>query len=169
MAALIVNLNWNKLAKAYSGVAFIWHQIQQPTVTMLGSGAIFKCFYNLKKQPGLIFTRPCRANQSNKKFQLTTDVNLNLENALGKGENIIVNWQQLQQKSPVLNLGYQHPYIFKSNFGIDFSLICFKRFQLLMVNGQLGLVYYVQPANHKTVCAIAKQFFVIGGVDTKPC
>lgn len=145
------------------------HQIQQPTVTMLGSGAILNVFLQPKKSSQFNFLLGLLpgANLA-QKFQLTADVNLNLKNALGKGENIIVNWQQLQQKSPRLNLGYQHPYIFKSNFGIDFSFDLFKKdSSFLMVNGQLGLVYNVSAwQTVKLFAQLQSSFLLAGGVDT---
>ena len=33
---------------------------------------------------------------------------------LGAGETIGLNWQQLQVKSPRLNIIYQHPYLFNT-------------------------------------------------------
>ena len=62
-----------------------------------------------------------------KKFQFTGEANMLLRNALGGGETIGVNWQQLQVKSPRLNLLFEQPYVFKSPFGLVFNLICFEK------------------------------------------
>ena len=82
------------------------------------------------------------ANSQTNKLQLTGDVNLNLRNALGVGETILVNWQQLQINSPRINIGYQQPYIFKTAFGLDFSFDLFKKDStFLQLNAQLGIQY----------------------------
>lgn len=144
-------------------------QTQPANLTMLGTGAIFNLYLDPKKSSQFNFLLGIlpAANQA-QKFQLTADVNLNLKNALGRGENIIVNWQQLQQKSPRLNLGYQHPYIFKSNFGIDFAFDLFKKdTTFLQVNGQLGISYIASA--FQTIKLFAQWqncFLLANGVDT---
>lgn len=144
-------------------------QLQQPGITMLGTGAVLNLYLAPKKSSQFNFLLGFlpAANQAGK-FQLTADVNLNLKNALGRGENIIVNWQQLQQKSPRLNLGYQHPYIFKSKFGIDFLFDLFKKDStFLQVNGQLGVSYNASVNQSvKLFTQWQNSFLLAGGVDT---
>nr|WP_214460014.1 ShlB/FhaC/HecB family hemolysin secretion/activation protein [Flavihumibacter fluvii] len=78
------------------------------------------------------------------KLQLTGEANLNLKNALGAGETIGLNWQQLQVKSPRLNLLFQQPYLWGSAFGISMQFDLFKKdSSFLTVNGQFGLQYAV--------------------------
>lgn len=145
-------------------------QQQQPaSITMLGTGALLNLNLEPKKSSQFNFLLGIlpAANQA-QKFQLTADVNLNLKNALGRGENIIVNWQQLQLKSPRLNLAYQHPYIFKSKFGIDFAFDLFKKdSNFILVNGQLGISYIASA--HQTIKLFTQWqncFLLAGGVDT---
>lgn len=144
-------------------------QLQQPGLTMLGTGAILNLYLAPRKSSQFNFLLGFlpAANQASK-FQLTADVNLNLKNALGRGENIIVNWQQLQQKSPRLNIGYQHPYIFKSSFGVDFSFDLFKKDStFLQVNWQLGIVYNASAFQTvKLFTQWQNSFLLTGGVDT---
>lgn len=144
-------------------------QLQQPGITMLGTGAVLNLYLAPKKSSQFNFLLGFlpAANQASK-FQLTADVNLNLKNALGRGENILVNWQQLQQKSPRLNLGYQHPYIFKSKFGIDFLFDLFKKDStFLQVNGQLGVNYNASAYQViKLFTQWQNSFLLAGGVDT---
>ena len=138
-------------------------------LTMLGAGAIFNLYLAPKKSSQFNFLLGFlpAANEA-QKFQLTADVNLNLKNQFGNGETILFNWQQLQQKSPRLNLGYQQPYIFKSKFGIDFLFDLFKKDStFLQVNGQLGIVY--NASVYQTVKIFAQwqnSFLLAGGADT---
>jgi hemolysin activation/secretion protein len=74
----------------------------------------------------------------------------------------------LQLKSPRLNLGYQQPYIFNSNFGFDFAFDLFKKDStFLQVNGQIG-VQYVVSANQlgKFFVQWQNSFLLANGVDT---
>jgi hypothetical protein len=75
----------------------------------------------------LVGLLPANQQTLNNKILVTGEANINLRNALGKGEAIGVNWQQIQLKSPRLDLSYQQPYLFGSNFGISTSFDLFKK------------------------------------------
>jgi outer membrane protein assembly factor BamA len=145
-------------------------QEQQPNdITMLGSGSVLNLYLVPKKSSQfnfLIGVLP-NAGQSSK-LQITADVNLNLKNALNNGETILFNWQQLQKKSPRLNLGYQQPYIFNSNFGIDFLFDLFKKDStFLQVNAQLGIQYILSASQSgKFFMQWQNAFLLANGVDT---
>jgi outer membrane protein assembly factor BamA len=144
-------------------------EAQPSDITMLGTGSVLNLYLQPKKSSQfnfLIGVLPA-ADQSGK-FQLTADVNLNLKNALNNGETILLNWQQLQRKSPRLNLGYQQPYIFKSNFGFDFLFDLFKKdSSFLQVNGQVGLQYLVSAnQSGKFFVQWQSSFLLANGVDT---
>ena len=119
-------------------------QEQQPAdVTMLGTGSVLNLYLQPKRSSQVNFLVGfLPENNQTGKLQLTGDVNLNLKNALGSGETILINWQQLQLKSPRLNIGYQHPFIFRSPFGLDFSFELFKKDStFLQLNAQAGIQY----------------------------
>ena len=144
-------------------------EAQPNDITMLGSGSILNLYLMPKKSSQFNFLLGVlpAANQASK-FQLTADVNLNLKNTLNSGETILFNWQQLQQKSPRLNLGYQQPYIFNSNFGVDFLFDLFKKDStFLQVNGQLGLQYIASAIQSgKIFVQWQNSFLLASGVDT---
>jgi outer membrane protein assembly factor BamA len=76
------------------------------------------------------------------KLLITGEANINLKNALGGGETIGAKWQQIQVKSPRLNLLFQQPFIFRSAFGMDFSFDLFKKdSSFINLNTQVGLLY----------------------------
>jgi hypothetical protein len=87
---------------------------------------------------------------------------------LNNGESILFNWQQLQRKSPRLNLGYQQPYIFNSNFGVDFLFDLFKKdSSFLQVNGQLGIQYLLSARQTgKFFVQWQSSFLQANGIDT---
>ena len=108
---------------------------------MLGTGSILNLYLAPKRssQANFLIGFLPSANQSGK-LQFTADVNLDLKNALSNGETILFKWQQLQPKSPRLNLGFQQPYIFNSNFGFDFLFDLFKKDStFLQVNALAGI------------------------------
>jgi hemolysin activation/secretion protein len=76
------------------------------------------------------------------KFLLTGDVKLAFVNALGMGENLSINWQNLQYQSPRYNIETQVPYLFNTPIGIAGKFDFYKKDTTFKnVNGELGLVY----------------------------
>ena len=145
-------------------------QEQQPSeLLMLGTGSVLDLYLVPKKSSQINFLIGfLPANSQTNKLQLTGDVNLNLKNALGKGETILLNWQQLQISSPRLNLGFQQPYIFKSAFGLDFAFDLFKKDStFLQLNAQIG-IQYLMSANQSGKIFFQNQssFLLASGVDT---
>lgn len=113
-----------------------------------GNGAILNLYLEPKKSSqvnvllGLLPGTDLLTGKT--KYLVTGEALLNLQNALGAGETISVNWQQLQTKSPRLNLLYQQPYIFGSAFGIATQFDIFKKdSSFLNINGLIGLQYAV--------------------------
>jgi outer membrane protein assembly factor BamA len=120
------------------------------TLTRLGTGSVLNLYLKPKRSSQvnvLIGLLPNNDQLSSKKLLLTGEANINLKNALGSGETIGLNWQQLQVKSPRLNLLYQHPYLFKSPFGLDFAFDMFRKDStFLNVNFQLGAQYVLSTS-----------------------
>jgi outer membrane translocation and assembly module TamA len=76
------------------------------------------------------------------KLFLSGDANILLNNMLAQGETIGLTYQQLSINSRRLNLGYRHPYLFKSNYGIDAIFELYKRdSSYLNLDAQLGVLY----------------------------
>lgn len=116
---------------------------QSSDLTMLGTGAVLNLYLQPKKSSQVNFIVGFLPSANNTgKLQFTGDVNLDLKNMLGSGEGILLKWQQLQPKSPRLNLGFSQPFIFNSQFGFDFLFDLFKKdSSFLQLNGQFGLQY----------------------------
>ncbi|HRH61145.1 MAG TPA: hypothetical protein PL045_11275, partial [Chitinophagaceae bacterium] len=76
------------------------------------------------------------------KLLVTGEADLALRNAFGNAESITLNWQQLQKKSPRLNILFQRPYLFKSPFGVSFHFELYKldSFYLNLRSG-IGVTY----------------------------
>lgn len=143
--------------------------VQPSDVTMLGTGSILNLYLASKRssQANFLIGFLPSATQTGK-LQLTADVNLDLKNALSNGESILLKWQQLQPKSPRLNLGFQQPYIFNSAFGFDFAFDLFKKDStFLQINASLGLQYLLSVNKSGKVFVQWQNSFLLGtGVDT---
>ncbi|MEO6813584.1 MAG: hypothetical protein ABI172_06605 [Ginsengibacter sp.] len=138
-------------------------------VTMLGTGATLNLYLQPKASSQInVLIGFLPGNTITGKTQITADVHLDLKNALGTGENILLNWQQLQPQSPRLNLGYSHPYILNSNFGIDFSFDLLKRDSAyLQLNSILGIRYLISSGQAlKIFYENENSYLLSGGVDT---
>ncbi len=163
--------NFKKLkniSKLINDLPFLQEQ-QSWDVTMYGTGATLNLYLAPKPASqinALVGFAP--ASTITGKSLLTADVHLDLKNSLGNGERILVNWQQLQPQSPRLNLGYNHPYIFNSNFGLDFAFNLLKQdSSYLQINGMLGVQIDVSPTNTLRVFYQREQSNLLsGGIDT---
>lgn len=114
-------------------------------ITMTGTGSVLNLYIDPKKSSQadvLVGFLPATNGPGRTKLQLTGEANINLKNALGGGETIGVNWQQIQIKSPRLHLLYEQPYIFNTPFGIDFNFDLLKKdSSFLNLNAQFGVQY----------------------------
>jgi outer membrane protein assembly factor BamA len=115
------------------------------TMTLLGAGSILNLYLRPRKASqidALVGLLPNNSQLPNNGLLVTGEATIRLQNAFGNGENIGINWQQLQVKSPQLNLDFSQPFIFKSAYGLNFSFDLFKKdSSYLNVNGILGLQY----------------------------
>lgn len=119
-------------------------QSQPWNVEMLNTGAALHLYLQPVRSNSinvLVGLLPASA-QNNDKLLFTGEANVGLRNSFGGGETLGLNWQQLQPKSPQLNLSYQQPYIFHSPLGINVNFQLYKRdSSYLNINGQLGVQY----------------------------
>ena len=110
-----------------------------------GDGAVLDLFLEPRKASQvnvLVGLLPTTNADGSNRFQVSGEATLNLRNALGGGETIGLNWQQLQVKSPRLNLLYEQPYLFGSAFGISTRFDLFKKdSSFVNINMELGLQY----------------------------
>ncbi|NJO25310.1 MAG: hypothetical protein HC867_05295 [Bacteroidia bacterium] len=98
---------------------------EQPNnLSMLGTGSVLNLYLKQKRSSQVNFLvgfLPNNDQLSSKKLLVTGEANIHLRNALGAGETIGLNWQQIQVKSPRLNIIFRYPYLFNSPLGLDFS------------------------------------------------
>jgi outer membrane protein assembly factor BamA len=121
-------------------------QEQQPwNLSMLGTGCVVNLYLQEKKSSQVnVLVGFLPSNEQSGKLLVTGEANINLKNALGSGETIGLNWQQLQAKSPRLNLLFIQPFMFKSPFGLNTSFDLYKKDSAyLNINLVLGVQYMV--------------------------
>lgn len=123
-------------------------QIQPWDVTMLNTGSLVNLYLKPKRsnQVNILAGFLPSNQQLGGKLLLTVDANLQLKNAFGGGESIGLLWQQIQPKSPRVNLSYSQPFIFNSPVGIDIGFQLFKKDStFLNITGQVALAYMISP------------------------
>ena len=139
------------------------------SLTRLGTGSVLNMYLKQKRSSQvnvLIGFLPNNDQLSTQKLLLTGEANINLKNALGSGETMGLNWQQVQVKSPRLHLIYQHPYLFNSSIGLDFSFDMFRKDStFLNVNLQIG-AQYVLNTNQTGKLFIQRFQTIVNSVDT---
>jgi outer membrane protein assembly factor BamA len=162
------NQKLQQISKLIRDLPFLQEQ-QTWDVSMLGTGATLNLYLEPKRSSQVnVLIGFVPGNTITGKAQITADVHLDLKNSLGNGESILLNWQQLQPQSPRLNLGFSKPYIFNSNFGVDFSFSLLKGdSSYLQLNGILGLEYMISSnKTFKIFYENESDFLLAGGVDT---
>ncbi len=58
---------------------------------------------------------------------ITGDVTLGLKNALGRGEEILLDWDRMRVGTQDLSVNYDHPYLFNTPFGAEAGLKLYKK------------------------------------------
>lgn len=114
-------------------------------ISMLATGSVLNVYLKQKRSSlvnVIVGFLPNNDQLSSKKLLLTGEANILLKNALGSGELIGLNWQQIQVRSPRLNILFNYPYLFHSPFGLDFNFdILRKDSSYVNINLQLGGQY----------------------------
>ncbi len=127
-------------------------QEQQPwDMTMLGTGSILNVYLAPKKSSQinvLVGFLPANDQLLNNKLLVTGEATINLKNSLGAGETIGLNWQQIQVKSPRLDISFAYPYLFNSPFGINFGFNLFKKDSSFINISLLLGMQYALASNH---------------------
>lgn len=148
------------ISRKLNELPFVKEQ-QRWDISYLGTGSVLNVYLQPKKSSQvnvLLGFLPATQQSGNiyeaarTKLQFTGEATVNLRNALGNGETMLLNWQQIQRKSPRLNLAYQQPYLFGSAFGIQTSFDLFKKDSSFQnINFLLGAQYTTRPDRTGTV------------------
>lgn len=133
-----------KVTKKVRELSYV-EETKASDLSLLATGSTLNVYLKPKRSSQvnvLLGFLPNNNQLTSKKLLVTGEANIRLHNALGQGEVIGLNWQQLQVKSPRLNLLYQHPYFLNSSIGLDFAFDMFRKDSTyLNVNMQLGGQY----------------------------
>lgn len=103
-------------------------KFQNADMTFLGSGGTLNLYLKPKKcsQFDVMLGIQPSASASGK-VQLIGNVQLDLKNSFGNAEKIFLQWQQLQMKSPRLQLAYAQPYLLGTKYGIETEFGLFRK------------------------------------------
>ena len=132
-------------------------QEQQPwNMTMLNTGSVINLYLKPKKSSQINalvgFLPGTDPNTGANKLIVTGEATIDLKNALGNGESIGLNWQQLQPGSPRLDLSFLQPYLFNTPFGLDASFDLYKQdSSYINLNFTLGMQYTLSATQTGTV------------------
>ena len=132
-------------------------EIQPWSVLLLGTGSVLNLYLKPKKSSqidALVGFLPSNSNgtATSTKLLVTGQATISLKNALGNGESMGLSWQQLQPKTPRLDISFSQPYLFKSPFGITTDFNLFKKdSSYININFMLGAQYFATSTQTSTV------------------
>lgn len=110
-----------------------------------------KLILNLEKKTSSQFNGIIGVLPDNKtgKITFTGDVSLKLQNGLGRGELIDLNWRRLQTQTQDLKLRLVYPFLLRSPFGVDYNFKLYKKdTTFLDINQNIGLQYILIGGNY---------------------
>jgi outer membrane protein assembly factor BamA len=88
-------------------------------------------------------------NAQTGKTLFTGNIHLMLQNGLGKGELIDINWQRLQVQTQDVKLHLVYPFLLNTPFGIDYNFEIYRRdTSFSYVNNNIGLQYLLTGGNY---------------------
>jgi outer membrane protein assembly factor BamA len=129
------------LNNAFSKLDFL-DIIKPADVSFYNSGAVINVYVKPKKINQLNFLLGLIPGLDYK-FSLIGEAAIFLKNSFANGETIGFNWQQLQDRSPRLNIEFRRPYILNAAVGIDVKLNLFKKDSVyLNINISAGVSFY---------------------------
>jgi outer membrane protein assembly factor BamA len=133
-----------RISRKIQELSFVEEE-QPSNMSLLGTGSVLNLYLKQRRSSqvnALIGFLPNNDQLSSKKLLITGEANIFLRNAFGGGEALGLNWQQLQVRSPRLNIFYRHPYLFRSPLGVDFSFDMLRKDSTyLNINLNLGGSY----------------------------
>ncbi len=143
---------------------------KQPwTLTMLATGSVLNLYLKPKKSSQidvLVGFLPATNELTGNKLLVTGQATVNLRNAFGNGESLSLNWQQLQPKTPQLDLSFVQPYLFNSPFGLNAAFDLLKQdSSYININAQVGMQYSMSTTQTTSVFLQSKSTNVLN-VDT---
>lgn len=115
------------------------------SVNMLGTGSILNLYLKPKKSSQvdvLVGLLPNNDQLQSGKLLVTGQATVVLRNPFGNGESLGLDWQQLQQQSPRLNVNFQQPYMFHSPYGGSLAFSLYKKdSSYINTDGLLGIQF----------------------------
>ena len=143
--------NEGQLKKVNTRLAEIPFVRSSKPATVIFNNKFNKLILNLDKKQasqfdGIIGILP---NDKTGTILFTGVVHLKLQNGLGRGELIDLNWQRLQTQTQDLKLRLVYPFLLGSPFGLDYNLKIYKQdTTFLAVSQNIGLQYILTGGNY---------------------
>jgi len=147
----------------------LFAQPAQPSqLQMLGTGSVLQVQLQPRRSNVinvLLGVMPQSVQTPDSKAMITGDVQILLRNAFAGGETLGINWQQLQYKSPRINLQYEQPFVWaKAGVETKFDLLK-KDTQFLNLQFRLGIPYQIDRYQTGKVFYLLQQN-TVGFADT---
>ncbi len=140
-------------------------EIRPPEVDFFDDKADVYLYLKSKKANlfnGVVGIIPDKNNEN--KVALTGNLDLNLLNNFGKGENVFLKWSRTDKLSQKLDVGFVLPYLFKSPFSIQSKFNLDKRDTSFMkISGKFGIDYNFKHNEAISAFIHKKQSLVLSG------
>lgn len=155
----------NKITQRLGELQFI--DVLKPyTIEFVNEKANINLFLKDKKASQFYFIIGFLPGSSGKKLLVTGEAKLNLLSPFGMGEELSLEWNQLQPKTQRLNVALTFPYLLGLPLGISGRFDLYKRDTTWIdINGDYGLQYQVIGSNYLKASYRQKRTIILD-VDT---
>lgn len=124
---------------------------KDPSIDFLGNGATINLFLDKKNANRfdiLLGLLPTNDNET-QKFRLTGNVDIDMANQFGAGEQFHMNYENLSPGTQNLSLALNYPFIFGWTFGADLQFDLYKRDSSYIDLGyEAGIQYFLRQDNY---------------------
>ncbi len=155
-----------QIGKKLNDLNFI-HQIKTPEIEFYDNKVDIYLYLEEKKAnlfSGIIGIVP--ESETSQKIKLTGELNINLTNSLKQGENLVLNWNALSNRSQKLDMHFKFPYIFKTRFGTEIGFMLQKiDSSLISVAFKAGLDYSLKYNDKISAFFLNTRSFITGSAN----
>lgn len=133
----------NQVSGRLAGLDFI-REIRPWDMHLMATGSALNLYLEPQKSSRFNFLAGLMPSneQIGGKLLLTGEAEMDLRNSFGGGERLYLNWQQLQVRSPRIQLAFDQPFIFNSRAGVDLQFNLLRRdSSFLTIQARAGLRY----------------------------
>lgn len=159
---------FNEVSKTLAQINFI-QETRGPEILFTPDGAELYVYVKSKEVNSINGFLGLQPNADNTKYQVNGEINLQLLNALKRGESLSLDWRNLQGQTQQLQTQLTYPYLFNSTFGLKGAFELYKRdTSFLELKSKIAVQYQLDAGQTISFFYRRNNSAVLGGAQNNP-